>query len=56
MEEYLSNGVLPPTRTLRQLFASRVLDFSNGAYHIGLTLGFLARAFGARAPVSQIAR
>ena len=55
MKEYLIGNALPPTSILRGEFSKRVLEPSKGGYHIGLDLGFLARCFGARAPVRQIA-
>ncbi|KAF2004753.1 hypothetical protein P154DRAFT_586372 [Amniculicola lignicola CBS 123094] len=56
MEEYLDqNGVLPPTWELREEFAQRNLCPSDGGHDIGLSLGLLARRFGARAPVRRIA-
>ncbi|KAF2676369.1 hypothetical protein K458DRAFT_410580 [Lentithecium fluviatile CBS 122367] len=55
MKEYLFDGALPSTSTLREEVATRILKPLNGGYHIGLNLGLLARRFGARAPVRQIA-
>ncbi|KAF2802114.1 uncharacterized protein BDZ99DRAFT_483133 [Mytilinidion resinicola] len=51
MKGYLLNGALPRTSILRQEVVRKILDPSNGGYDIGLSLGFLARCFGARAPI-----
>ncbi|KAL1591740.1 hypothetical protein SLS60_011739 [Paraconiothyrium brasiliense] len=55
MEEYLLDDALPLTSILRKEVAKRLLQPSVGGYEIGLTLGLLARCFGARAPIRQIA-
>lgn len=46
---------IPSTSRLRQDIAKHILDPSNGGYDIGLSLGFMARHFGARAPVRDLA-
>lgn len=46
---------LPSAYLLRQDIAKHILDPSNGGYNIGMSLGFMARHFGARAPVRDIA-
>jgi len=46
---------LPPAFLLRQKIAEHILDPSNSGYDIGLSLGFMARHFGARAVVCDIA-
>lgn len=46
---------LPPAYLLRQDIAKRILDPTNGGYDIGMSLAFVARCFGARAPVRDIA-
>jgi hypothetical protein len=46
---------LPPAFLLRQKIAEHILDPSNSGYDIGLGLGFMARHFGARAVVCDIA-
>jgi hypothetical protein len=55
MQEYHLDHTLPPTRILREQVARRILNPSHGGYYIGLDLGILVRAFGARAPGRQIA-
>jgi hypothetical protein len=51
------NGIrqLPSAFLLRQEIAEQILDPSNSGYDIGLTLGFMAQHFGARAVVCDIA-
>jgi hypothetical protein len=56
MEYYLHNGKFPNTRELLERFTSTMFKPSYSAYEIGLELGLLVRAFGARAPVCQVAR
>jgi len=46
---------LPPAYLLRQDIAKHILDPANGGYNIGMSLGSMARCFGARAPVRDIA-
>jgi hypothetical protein len=47
---------LPPAYLLRQDIAKHILDpGNNDAYEIGMSLGHMARCFGARAPVCDIA-
>jgi hypothetical protein len=55
MNQYLLDYALPPTSILRKELARRILEPSHGGYHIGFDLGHLARCFGARAPVRQLA-
>lgn len=59
MERYceFSNDMkqLPPAYLLRQIMAKRILNPATGGYDIGMSLGFMARCFGARAPVRDIA-
>jgi hypothetical protein len=40
---------------LKEDIAKHILDPSNGRYDIGISLGFMAQRFGARAPVCGIA-
>ena len=54
--EYSNNKrQLPSAYLLRQDIAKRILDPANSGYDIGMSLGFVARWFGARAPVREIA-
>ncbi len=54
--EYSNNKrQLPPAYLLRQEMAKHILDPAHGGYDIGVSLGFMARCFGARAPVRDIA-
>jgi len=54
--EYSNNRKqLPSAYLLRQDIAKNILDPSNGGYDIGMSLGFMARCFGARALVCDIA-
>lgn len=54
--EYSNNRKqLPSAYLLRQDIAKNVLDPSNDGYDIGMSLGFMARCFGARALVCDIA-
>lgn len=46
---------LPRSSLLRQQIAKHILDPSNSGYHIGLSLEYMARHFGARAVVYDIA-
>jgi hypothetical protein len=56
MERYIGNdGIAPSTDALRCLMATEYLDDSIWQYEIGLNLGFMARRFGARAPLLDIA-
>lgn len=54
--EYSNNKrQLPPAYLLRQDIAKHILDPANSRYDIGMSLGSIARCFGARAPVCSIA-
>jgi len=54
--EYSNNRQrLPSAYLLRQDIARHILDPSNGGYDIGMSLGFMARCFGARALACDIA-
>jgi hypothetical protein len=55
MKDYFVDGALPSTHILRREFEKVHLNRDHGGYEIGLGLGSLARCFGARAPVCQIA-
>jgi hypothetical protein len=55
MDLYLHNNVFPNTHDLRWRFASIMLKPWYEGYDIGLGLGLMVRAFGARAPVRQLA-
>ncbi len=55
LDEYRVGQALPSTREFREEFAKKNLHPRYGGYGIGLSLGGLARHFGARAPVRQIA-
>ena len=46
---------LPPTKDLRHQIARDKLDPSNDGFGIGISLGHMAKCFGARAPVYDIA-
>ena len=54
--EYSNNRKqLPSAYLLRQDIAKHILDPSNSGYDIGMSLGFIAQHFGARASVSDVA-
>ncbi|KAF2866041.1 hypothetical protein BDV95DRAFT_210678 [Massariosphaeria phaeospora] len=59
MEEYLMEyplgPALPSTDLLRQDLAINILNTSYDGHDIGYSLGFMARCFGARAPLCKIA-
>lgn len=57
LERYIGNdGIAPSTNTLKYLMATEYLDDSTWQYEIGLNIGFMARCFGAQAPVLDIAK
>jgi hypothetical protein len=57
IERYIDGDGRPPsTDTLRDGLATYYFGYSTNEYETGLSLGFMARCFGARAPVLLIAR
>lgn len=50
------NGRPPSTDTLKDLMATSYLDDSIWQYEVGLNIGLMAKCFGARPPVLDIAR
>jgi hypothetical protein len=52
---YLQNDRLPDLRVFRGLMTDMILDLPLDGYSVGRKLGRMARCFGARAPVKEIA-
>jgi hypothetical protein len=55
VENYIEHGRPPSTQTLKERMSIDYLFPSTCGDEIGLNLGFMARCFGARAPVLEIA-
>ncbi|KAJ5562765.1 hypothetical protein N7461_001526 [Penicillium sp. DV-2018c] len=55
LDSYLQNDRLPDLRGFRGLMIDMILDLPLDGYSVGRELGRMARCFGARAPVKEIA-